>query len=146
MLIMIKIVHWSQNKKKKFNKLVDERYDEITKLDKKVTLNDLRYKYKGPTADVKLDEFDNTLDLLDKIREREISLTDAKNDQAQFKLNLSEIKRFNKKHMPKEKKIHCIILKCFTKQEAMLLNFWIIILQWYLKQNIKQLKEQDLKY
>ena len=104
MLIMIKIVHWSQNKKKIFNKLVDERYDEITKLDKKVTLNDLRYKYKGPTADVKLDEFDNTLDLLDKIREREISLTDAKNDQAQFKLNLSEIKRFNKKHMPKEKK------------------------------------------
>ena len=37
-------------------------------------------------------------------------------------------------------------MKCFTKQEIFLLNFWIIILQWYLKENLKQLKRQGLKY
>ena len=46
----------------------------------------------------------------------------------------------------KSKEIHCITLKYFTKQEAMLSNFLMIIPQWYLKQNIKQLKEKDLKY
>ena len=43
--------------------------EEITKLDEKVTPDDLIYKYKGPTADAKFDEFDNAFSLLDKIRE-----------------------------------------------------------------------------
>ena len=43
------------------------------------------------------------------------------------------------------KKINCMILKCSPKQGTVLLNF-LIILQWYLKQNLKQLKEQDFKY
>ena len=72
-----------------FNKLADERLEEITKLDKKVNLDDLIYEYKGTTADTKSNEFDNALNLLDKIREGEISLADAKNNQAEFKSNLS---------------------------------------------------------
>ena len=32
-----------------FNKLVDERLDEITKLDKKISHDDLIYRYKGKT-------------------------------------------------------------------------------------------------
>ena len=42
--------------------------------------------------DTKFNEFDNALHLLDKTREGEISLADAKNDKAEFKSNLSEIK------------------------------------------------------
>ena len=34
-----------------FNKLVDERLDEITKLDKKVNHDDLIYRYKGKAPD-----------------------------------------------------------------------------------------------
>ena len=64
-----------------FNKLADQRLEEITKLDKNVNPDDLIYKYKGPTADVKFNEFDSALNLIDKIREGEISLADAKNDQ-----------------------------------------------------------------
>ena len=52
-----------------FNKLVDEMTEEITKLDEKVTPDDLIYKYKGLTADAKFDEFENAFSLLDKIRE-----------------------------------------------------------------------------
>ena len=79
MLIVIKIVHWFWNKKKFNNELVNERLDEITELDKKVNPHDLICKYKGPTADVKFNKFDNALSLTDEIRKGEISLADAKN-------------------------------------------------------------------
>ena len=45
--------------KETFNKLVDERLDEITKLDGKVNLDDLIYRYKGKTPDKKFDIYDN---------------------------------------------------------------------------------------
>ena len=57
-----------------FKKLADKRLEEITKLDNKVNSDDLIYKYKDPTADEEFDEFDNGLDLIDKMREG-----DAKN-------------------------------------------------------------------
>ena len=44
-----------------FNELVDERLEKITDLDKKVNSDDLIYRYKGNTADVK---FDNLIMLL----------------------------------------------------------------------------------
>ena len=39
-----------------FNRLVDNRLEEITKLDEKVNLDDLIYIYKGSTADEKMNE------------------------------------------------------------------------------------------
>ena len=107
-----------------FNKLVDKILDEIIKLDQKVNYDDLTYKYKGPAADARFNEFNNALDLVDKIREGKRSLADAKNDQGKFKLNISGIKKITKKHMPKEKKAHCIILKCDTNLEMVLLHFF----------------------
>ena len=49
-----------------FNKLVDQRLEKITNLDKKVTLDDLIYRYKGFTADATFNEFDNAFSYLDK--------------------------------------------------------------------------------
>ena len=37
------------------------------------------YRYKGNTADVKLNEFDNALDIIDKIRDGKIDLANVKN-------------------------------------------------------------------
>ena len=45
--------------KEAFNKLVDERLDEITKLDGKVNPDDLMYRYKDKTPDKKFDIYDN---------------------------------------------------------------------------------------
>ena len=42
------------------------------------------YRYKGKTSDEKFDKYDNTLDLIDKIKNGKISLTNAKNDQKKF--------------------------------------------------------------
>ena len=52
-----------------FNELVDKRLDKITELDEKVNSDNLTYRYKGRTADAKFNEFDNALDLLDKIKD-----------------------------------------------------------------------------
>ena len=87
-----------------FNKLVDERLEKITDLDKKVNGDDLIYRYKGNIADVNFNQFDNALDIIDKIRDGKIDLADVKNNQEKFKSYLGEIKKRNKKHKSKVQK------------------------------------------
>ena len=55
-------------------------------------------------AVAKFDQFNNAFSLLDKIRDDKISLADAKNDQAELKSSLNEIKKGNKKHRSKGRK------------------------------------------
>ena len=105
-----------------FNKFVDQRLEKITNLDKKVTLDDLIYRYKGFTADATFNEFDNAFSYLDKKRDGKMSLADAKN--AEFKSNLSQIKKKTKNIDQWNKKIHFIILKFFTKQGTYYWFFW----------------------
>ena len=50
-----------------FNELVDERLEKITNLDERVNSDDLTYRYKGNTDDVKFDEFNNALDIVNEI-------------------------------------------------------------------------------
>ena len=80
-----------------FNKPVDERREKITDLAKKVNSKDLIKKYKG-TLDLKFDEFDNAFDIIDKIRDGKIDLSDVKNNQEKIKSYLGETKKGNKKH------------------------------------------------
>ena len=80
------------------------RRKKITDLDKKVNSDDLIYRYKGNTADAKFDKFDNALNIINKIKNGEITLADAKNNQKKFKSYLGEIKKGNKKHRSKEQK------------------------------------------
>ena len=68
--------------KELFNKLADEKLEGITKLDKKVNPDDLIHRFKGTTADGKFNEFNNALNLLNKIREGEIRLANTKKYQA----------------------------------------------------------------
>ena len=54
------------------------------------------YRYKGNTDNVKFDEFDNALGVIDKIRDGKIDLADAKNNQQESKTYLEKIKKGNK--------------------------------------------------
>ena len=86
-----------------FNKLIDERLDKITDLDERVNRNDLIYRYKVKVADRKFDEFDNALDIINKIRNGKKDLADVKKNKQKFKFHLGEIKKSaknqkNKKH------------------------------------------------
>ena len=83
-----------------FNKLVDERREKITDLAKRVNSKDLIYKYKGNTPDLKFVEFD----IIDKIRDGKIDLSDVKNNQEKFESYLGEIKKGNKKNRSQEQK------------------------------------------
>ena len=87
-----------------FDKLADKRLEEITSLDKKVKPDNLLYRYKGTTVDVKFDELDNTFNLIDEIREGEINLAEVKTDQIRIKSNLGEINKVNKKQIKRAKK------------------------------------------
>ena len=71
---------------------------------KKFNSDDLIYRYKKITADVKFDEFNNTFSISDETRDGKRSLADAKNGQAEFKSNLNEIKKGNKNHRSNEQK------------------------------------------
>ena len=50
-----------------FNRLVDEKLEEISGLDKRVNSDDLIYRYKGSTNAEKFNEFDNAFTLLEKV-------------------------------------------------------------------------------
>ena len=56
------------------------------------------YRYKGNTANVKFDEFDNALNIINEIQHDEIELKDVKNNQEKLKTYLGEINKGNKKH------------------------------------------------
>ena len=71
---------------------------------KKVDRNDLVYKYKGKSPDEKFDKYDNALDLINKIKNGEIKLSKAKNDQTILKSYLGGIKKGNKKKGSKEQR------------------------------------------
>ena len=90
---MLKII---SKQKKIFHELLDERCEKITNLNKKVNSNDLIYKCKGNIADVNFNQFDNVLDITDKIRDGKIDLADVKNNQEKFKSYLGEIKKGKK--------------------------------------------------
>ena len=90
--------------KELFNELVNKRFKEIANLDKKFNSDDLIYRYKSITADVKFDEFNNAFSISDETRDGKRSLAEAKNGQAEFKSNLNEIKKGNKKDRSKEQK------------------------------------------
>ena len=85
-----------------YNKLTEESFDKINDLDKKIDTNKLVFKYKCNTADEDFSKFDNALDLINIIRDGEISLSEAKDEQAKLKSSMREIKRVQKSHLLKE--------------------------------------------
>ena len=93
--MILMILHLSL--KEIFNKLVDEKLEKITDLDEKVNHDDLIYRYKGKIADIKFDEFDNALGIINKIRDGKKDLAEIKNNQQKFKYYLGEIKKGAKK-------------------------------------------------
>ena len=108
-----------------FNELVDERLEKITDLHERVNSHDLRYRYKGNTADAKFGKFDDALDIINKIRDGKTDLADVKNNQQQFKSFLGKIEKGKKS---KEQKSTLYNIEILYKARNELLNFMMIIL------------------
>ena len=56
---------------------MDKSPENITDLAKKVNSDNLIYRYKGNTADVKFGKFDKALNIINKIQNGEISIADV---------------------------------------------------------------------
>ena len=85
--------------------------------------NKFVFKYKGNTPDEYFSKFDNALDLINKIRDGEISLNEAKDEQTKLRSNMGEIKRVQKYIYQKRVGKQEQILKIFIMQEKQLLIF-----------------------
>ena len=64
-----------------YNKLTEESFEKISNLHKRFDIDKLVFKYKGNASDEDFSKFDNTLDLINKIRDGENSLNEAKDEQ-----------------------------------------------------------------
>ena len=128
-----------------FNRLVDERLEEISGLDKIVNSDDLIYRYKVSTDAEKFNEFDNAFTLLEKIRDGKIGLADAKIDQAKFKSNLSEIEKGNKKHRSKDQKNALYNIEMLYKARNKVIRFFDDYSLMVSKAKLKATKGKGLK-
>ena len=81
--------------------MTEEKKDEIEKLDKTVNRKKLLYKYKGNISDVIFSEYYGAIDFIKKIKNGEVSLRKAVNDQYELKSKLGEIKKGNPKKKSK---------------------------------------------
>ena len=108
-----------------FKKLVNETLDlEIVDLDKNVDSDDLIYRYKGRNGDAKFDKFDGALDIINKIKNSEISLADVKNNQEKFKLDLGQVKRRNSIKRSKEQRKALYNIEMLYKARSEAIKFY----------------------
>ena len=75
-----------------YNKLTNESFEKISSLEKSVNIDKLVFKFKGNTADEDFSGFNDVFELINKIRNGEISLNEAKNKQEKLKSSIGEIK------------------------------------------------------
>ena len=132
--------------KEMYNRLTEESFDKINNLEKSVDTNKLVCKYKGNTADEDFSKFDNTFYLINKVRDGEISLNEAKDEQAKLESRMGEITKCEKSIYQKKINKQKQILESFIMQEKQLWTFLMNILQEHLTQGVKQKEEKDLKY
>ena len=143
-IIIIIIINNNFKRKRNISKLTEESFEKINNLDKKADIDKLVFKYKGNTADQDFSRFDNALDLIDKIRDGEISLNEAKDDQTKLRSDMGEIKTVRKKYQKRVRKQEQI-LKVFIMQEKQLLFFLMNISQDHQKLDVKQEKGTGIK-
>ena len=67
------------------------------------------YRYKSNTADIKFSEFDNVLDIIDKIQNGKTNLSNVENNQQKLKYYLGEEKKMKPKNIDQKcKKKHFV--------------------------------------
>ena len=78
-----------------YNEITYEKKTEIRDLDRSLVRNKLICKYKDNTSDVDFSEYYGAIDLINKIKDGDISLKKAVNDQYELKSKFGELKKGN---------------------------------------------------
>ena len=88
-----------------YNKLTEKSFKKINSLDKKVS-DKLVFKYKGNTADEYFSRFNNAfvnnMLFMNKIKDGEISLNEAKDERTKLRSKIGEIRKVQKRYLSKE--------------------------------------------
>ena len=88
-----------------YNKLTEKSFKKINSLDKKVS-DKLVFKYKGNTVDEYFSRFNNAfvnnMLFMNKIKDGEISLNEAKDEQTKLRSKIGEIRKVQKRYLSKE--------------------------------------------
>ena len=108
-----------------YNELTEEKENEIEELDKTVNRKELLYKYKGNISDVDFSEYYGANDLINKIKNGNVSLRKAVDHQYELEPKLREIKKGNPNRKSK-KKLKAIknVDKLYESRQASI-NFFI---------------------
>ena len=85
---------------------------------KKVNRDDLIHRYKSKLADTKFKEFENALDIINKIQDGKKDLAEVKNNEQDFKLYLGEIRKGATKSKEPKNTLYNIEMLYKAKNEA----------------------------
>ena len=100
-----------------YNKILEERMDEILEMSKEINYNNLVYYFKGPTPPKNFAIFDGPIYTYDQLKNGNISLQQVEKQQKDFRKELNEITSGNPKH--KSSNQLCVI-KIFITQDKKL--------------------------
>ena len=112
-----------------------------------VDYNNINFEYIGPTNDVSFNEYMNSKELFNAIKNNQIKFSEARIKQNQFLNKLDNIK-IGKKSLEQKEVINN--LEKFYNSREEVFNFLEVMLKCYQMQitmrEIIKLKEKDLKY
>ena len=121
-----------------YNELTEEKKTEIKNLNNSVDRDKLIYNYKGDTSGVDFNEYYGAIDLINKVKDGDVSLKQAINNQYELKSKLGEIKKVNPKNKSKP---HLHVIKnvniLYNSREALLI-FLLNILKEFQKPDLNQ--------
>ena len=106
------------------------------------------YRYKRKFADIKFDEFDNVLGIINKIRAGKEDLAGVKRSQQKFKYYLGEIKKGAKKSKEQKNTIYNTEMLYKARNEVIKFydDYSLMMSEAKTKAKKMRLKEQGLKY
>ena len=88
-----------EQKEESYNKLFDEQLDEIQELSREIDYKNLNHNFTTKASvSINFIKFKGPFSLFKKIRDGDISLEMAQEDQEKFKKEFSQIKSGNPKH------------------------------------------------
>ena len=84
--------------KEVYDKILEERMDEILEMSREINYNNLAYNFKGPTTPIRFTRFGGPMYTYNQLKNGDTTLQQVEKQQKDFKKELNEITSGNPKH------------------------------------------------
>ena len=136
-----------------YNKILEERMDEILEMSREIDYSNLTYNFQGPTYLISLAKYGGPVYAYNQLKNGEKTLQQVEKQQKDFKKELNEIASGNPKRKSNNQLYVIKNVKNLhdSRQKIIDLLFKIMIIQKldlkpFTNQNKMKLREQNLKY